>query len=319
MASTRLKPLAPFGAIAKSSVVVFSVLAILFFVGEFRRYLEDNDGRTTDNQIVNAQGNDDSSQEQGSGTNTNSSVISSQASANDQLFKRQLDANSDEYSAMDIDPAVEIKDRVWIYPDPSTPHLNTPDQYRRAAGDLARVQQRMLTNRKRARDYPWILLGNGSYTDPECAINTPTLGTYNSRCSNMQINFKDESLVYEYPIEVLTTMMHEQGHHMIDITVGRNNISRLEAELISDCFAGVMHGYWAKWDKLTKEEYIAAGKMMIQISKYAESTTDEHGDPGQRLGAFIAGAARASGEITPQYLNFCVGLDRVIDFSKGLP
>ena len=319
MPNQRLKPLAPFGAIAKASGVVFAVLAILFVVGHTKRYLVDNNERTTQNQVVNAQGNEDPIQGQGDGSNSAPPTVASQEAANDSLFRRELDENADEYDGMDIDPAVEIKDRVWIYPDSNTPHLNTPDQYRRAAGDLARVQQRMLRNRRRARDYPWILLGNGSYTDPDCAIPGPTLGTYNSRCSNMQINYRDESLVYEHPIEVLTTMMHEQGHHMIDITVGRNNISRLEAELICDCFAGVMHGYWAKWDKITQEEFEMAGKMMIQISKHAESTTDEHGDPGQRLGAFIAGAARASGEMTQQYRNFCVGLERVIDFSKGLP
>ena len=134
----------------------------------------------------------------------------------------------------------------------------------------------------------------------------------------MQINFRADNIVYEEPIEVLTAMMHEQGHHLINLTIGSENRSRLDQELIADCFAGVMHGYWSKWDKLSEEEFLKAGVMMIQISKHEEGMT-EHGDKGQRLGAFVAGAARASGNITPQYNNYCLGLEDVLDFSKGLP
>ena len=137
-------------------------------------------------------------------------------------------------------------------------------------------------------------------------------------CHRMQINFKADKIVYEQPIEVLTAMMHEQGHHLINLTIGSGNRSRLDQELIADCFAGVMHGYWAKWDKLSEEEFLKAGTMMIQISKHEEGMT-EHGDKGQRLGAFVAGAARAGGKITPQYMNYCLGLEDVLDFSKGLP
>ena len=119
MPNQRLKPLAPFGAIAKASSVVFAVLAILFVVGHTKRYLVDNNERTTQNQVVNAQGNEDPIQGQGDGSNSAPPTVASQEAANDSLFRRELDENADEYDGMDIDPAVEIKDRVCHVVSPS--------------------------------------------------------------------------------------------------------------------------------------------------------------------------------------------------------
>ena len=311
----KLKPINPVIVLSKATAIVLIFLGVIYGLGQARRYLSflsegqnSNNGSRASNDLPNI-----------AAQTRNKEGFDKNTPQHDNAYKRPLSENADDYDSMEIDPAIEIKDRVWVYSDPETPWLNDLNQYRRAAGDLARVQERMIKNRTRSRDYPWIVVGNGRFTDKECGVEEGSLGVYNSACNTMQVNFKSRDIFYEYPIEVLTTMAHEQGHHLINLTVGTEKISRLEQELIADCFAGVMHGYWAKWDKISKEEFKKAGEMMIQVSKEEESMTDEHGDSGQRLGAFVAGAARANGKMTVQYKNFCVGLDRVIDFSKGLP
>jgi hypothetical protein len=217
------------------------------------------------------------------------------------------------------DPAIEIKPHIKIIDDPSFPSLNTRDQYLRAVGDLARVQGRMLANKANSRNYPEIGIGPGKYSGT-CNLGSDTLGAYRKECKIIQVNFSDGTAYYEKPIEVLTTIAHEYGHHLTEITIGLNSISGLEAELIADCFAGLMHGYWDKHGVLTEDEVRSALNMMVYVSKQEQlNTTDMHGDPGQRVGAFLAGAQKAQGQETPEYNNFCKSLDRVINWSAGLP
>ena len=220
-----------------------------------------------------------------------------------------------------IDPAVAIKQNFSFYPDNRFSFLNNEPEYSRTVGDLARIQEHMLADRSNATNFPQILVGAGKFTG-SCDIGKNTLGTYffKSGCNTIQINFESNGLVYEKPIEVITVLAHEYAHHLTEITVGIQNISGLEAELIADCFAGVVHGYWDKYGKITEDDVRSAVIMMNQVSKQEQlNTSDMHGDPGQRIGAFLAGAIKASGKDTPEFQNFCKGLERVIDFSKGLP
>lgn len=218
-----------------------------------------------------------------------------------------------------IDPAAEIKPFISTYSDSRFPNLNDLEQYRRGAGDLARVHERMLRDRSRARQYPSILIGAGKFTG-NCAFPQATIGAYRLDCKTIQINFTDGNVYYEYPIEILATLAHEYAHHLVNITIGTKAMSGLENELLADCFAGLMIGYWDKYSKVSEQEKTASAEMMIQVSKKEGlNFTDNHGDPGQRLGAFLGGYLRAAGEPSPQYENFCRSLDRIIDWDKGLP
>lgn len=59
---------------------------------------------------------------------------------------------------------------------------------------------------------------------------------------------------------------------------------------------------------------------MIQVStKDHMNTSAMHGVAGQRLGAFMGGALKATGKESVEYNNFCRSLDRVIDWNQGLP
>lgn len=179
----------------------------------------------------------------------------------------------------------------------------------------------MLIDKTHARNFPQTVVGDGKFTG-QCDLGGNTLGTYFAKpgCLSIQINFESNGLAYEKPIEIATVLAHEYAHHLTEITIGLQNISGLESELIADCFAGVVHGYWDKHGKVTEADVTAAARMMIQVSKQERlNTSDMHGDPGQRVGAFFAGKFKASGKDTPEFQNFCKGLEKVIDFSKGLP
>ncbi len=296
-----IKGFNPLIALIKASSIVLLLLAVIFTIAKingFRVSSVRNDLKTAHSKA-----------EKGS------SEKPTKPSKEPEYFNPRVNKSKDLDSTRD--PAAEIQKYVWGYRDKSTPWLDDIDEFKRGVGDFARVQEWMLHDRSKSRYYPSIVIGDGEFTNEECNVEGGTLGMYHGKCESILVNFRTKSLVYEHPIEVLTTLAHEYAHHLTNITVGNQNISGLEAELIADCFAGVMHGYWAKWNKLTEEEFNHAGRMMIQVSKSENSMLDEHGDQGQRLGAFLAGKARADGKITTLYRNFCIGLDEVISFSKG--
>jgi hypothetical protein len=219
------------------------------------------------------------------------------------------------------DPAMKIKDNFIFFEDSRFPSLNNKVEYSKAVGDLARIQDKMLKDRGQASNFPQILIGNGKYTG-KCDSGKESLGvyTFGNGCNTILINFASDGIAYEYPIEVLTTLAHEYAHHLANVTIGIDSSSGLENELLADCFAGLLHGYWDKYGKVSKQEVIAAAEMMIQVStKDHMDTSAMHGSPGQRLGAFMGGAQKAQGINTVEYTNFCKSLDRIIDWNQGLP
>lgn len=211
-----------------------------------------------------------------------------------------------------------IGDQFNFFPDKRFPNLSSyGDRYRDGFKDMASVQRSMSIARDNATIYPQVIVGDGHFTDKFCDLKRATLGTYHNICEQITINFAADGLAYESPSEILTVLAHEYGHHLVDKNSGYLNVSGLENEIISDCFAGYMNGYWAKEGKISENEFYSSAKLMIQVSKKEHSTKDVHGDSGQRLGAFMAGAGKAIGKETVEYSNFCVGLDRILDFSSA--
>lgn len=220
-----------------------------------------------------------------------------------------------------VDPAVEIKSSYTFFSDDRFPALNSNIEYSKAVGDLARIQEKMLRDRSQARNYPDILIGSGRFTG-KCDNGQSSIGVYiyGNGCKSILINFSSDGIAYEYPIEVLTTLAHEYAHHLVNVTIGNDSVSDLDGELIADCFAGLVHGYWDGYGKVNEQEVLAAANMMIQIStKDHLNTAAMHGVAGQRLGAFMGGALKATGKESVEYNNFCRSLDRVIDWNRGLP
>ena len=220
-----------------------------------------------------------------------------------------------------FDPAVSMQSRVTYVPDSKFPYLNTKD-YKLVTGDLARIQYRMLRNRSNAKNFPSVLIGNGRWKNSKCNSSLPTLGLYmySPDCKNLiTVNYFNGSIVYEHQIEVITTIAHEWGHHMINMS--RRPVSVSQNEILSDCFAGVYLAYLDKYNLVTEKEAIDSIEMMGQIGN--THGTGVHGTPQQRINAITSAAVYMSdpSKTENQYMwnNFCKGLEGIIDISKGLP
>jgi len=220
-----------------------------------------------------------------------------------------------------FDPAVSMQSRVTYVPDSRFPYLNTKD-YKLVTGDLARIQYRMLRNRSNAKNFPSVLIGNGRWKNSKCNSSLPTLGLYmySPDCKNLiTVNYFNGSIIYEHQIEVITTIAHEWGHHMINMS--RRPVSASQNEILSDCFAGVYLAYLDKYNLVTKKEAIDSIEMMGQIG--ITHGTGIHGTPQQRINAITSAAVYMSdpSKTENQYMwnNFCKGLEGIIDISKGLP
>ena len=209
------------------------------------------------------------------------------------------------------DAATEISSQIHFFEDSSQPQLNDEPQYRKAIGDMARIQDSKIRKRSASRIFPTIILGRQSFTD--CGTpNSP--GVYNPACQEILIGFDSGVLQYDYPIEVLYVLAHEYAHHLVEISEGGSTISGLDNELTADCFAGYMAGFWDINGKLTQEELMAGFAVMQFVAKAEPSdSSDMHGDPGQRQGAFFGGFERAKGTTNQYYRNFCKTLDRILE------
>lgn len=211
------------------------------------------------------------------------------------------------------DPALQMASRVHVSTWPTEfDHLNAGiANYSKLSGTLARIQAVALRQRSAALAMPQVLINRTI----EGCFDGLSLGLYSSRCKAIKINFGDEGLVFEQPIEVELTLAHEWGHHLIALS--GHSMSAMEEEVVSDCFAGVVFGYYAQHGLMSKEEAVKALKMMVQIGN-----TEAHGhhpNPQVRLSSFAGGLAHVadpSSEVAGLYPTYCATLDRVIDVSK---
>jgi hypothetical protein len=218
------------------------------------------------------------------------------------------------------DAAVAMSKRVWYYPNNSLPHLNT-DDYKKVVGDLARIQHKLMIDRSKAKILPSVVIGYGEWQNKECNEALPTIGLYykGGPCEgNITVNFADGNTYYEHPIEVMTTLAHEWGHHLVNIS--GQNISDITNELVSDCFAGLYLAYLDKYGLVTESEIQNTIRMMSQIGNYEGF---QHGTPQQRVRGLVAGAYYVSNptiqENAFEWNRYCKELDSIIDLSKGLP
>ena len=230
-------------------------------------------------------------------------------------------SSSGSKSKASFDPAVSMQNKVIYYPDSRFPYLNTKD-YKLVTGDLARIQYRMIRNRHNAKNFPSVLIGNGRWKNSKCNTSLPTLGLYmySPACNNLiTVNYFNGSIVYEHQIEVITTIAHEWGHHIINMS--RRPVSGSQNEILSDCFAGVYLAYLDKYNLVTEKEAIDSIEMMGQIG--ITHGTGIHGTPQQRINAitsaamFMSDPSNADNQF--RWNSFCKGLEGIIDISKGLP
>lgn len=211
------------------------------------------------------------------------------------------------------DPALAMQQRIAYYPSP-WPQLSFLDQgsnnYKKLTGTLARLQWIASRNPSVREELPTILINAKS----DC-IDTPTLGLYKPSCKTIKIDYTDGQMAYEYPVEVEAVLAHEWGHHIA--TASGLNVSGTEHEIVADCFAGVVFGYYARHQLISESEGVKALQMMVQISNNSE--TGIHPNMQNRTSAFMGGFSRIAdpqGEWSHLYGSTCGSLEQVLDTTK---
>jgi len=239
-----------------------------------------------------------------------------------QNFQRQPDqvremggshSSANIYERKTPDPALKMQQRVAYFPSP-WPELSHLDQggenFKKLAGTLARVQWLAARKSEVRGQLPVVLINATS----DC-IDTLTVGLYRPSCQTIKLDYTDGQMYFEYPVEVEAVLAHEWGHHLAEVS--NLNVSSTEHEIVADCFAGVIFGYYVKHDLISVEEGVNALVMMAQVSNNSESGI--HPNMQNRTSAFMGGMARIAdpqGEFGDLYGKTCGSLDQVIDVTK---
>lgn len=185
------------------------------------------------------------------------------------------------------------------------------DQYQRASGTLARIQSVAMNNRAVANQLPqvWINRANNQCFDG------PTLGAYSPKCQAIRIDFTDYRLSYTHPVGPEVVLAHEWGHHLIHISGA--TMSPTEKEVVSDCFAGALFGYYALHNLVTPDEALRAIGLMKEVSN--NSHYGYHPNMEVRQKAFAAGVSIVA---DPNYPGFesinstCASLHHIVNVEK---
>lgn len=211
------------------------------------------------------------------------------------------------------DPALEMQKLVFYYSSPwsELAHLdNGSDNYKKLAGTLARIQSVAARNADARNQLPVVLI-NGTN---KC-VDTRSVGLYKHSCQTIKIDYSDEEVSYEFPIEIEAVLSHEWGHHLA--RTSRLDVSPTEHEIVADCFAGVVFGYYVKNNLISTDEGIKALQMMAQLSNNSEGGI--HPNMENRTSAFLGGLAQIAeptGQYRELYPRYCASLERILDTAK---
>mgnify|MGYP006290126539 CR=1 FL=1 len=211
------------------------------------------------------------------------------------------------------DPALAMQDRITTFPSP-WPQLQQLDSgqanLRKLAGTLARIQFVAARNDSVRSLLPTVLI-NGKN---DCVSNL-TIGLYEPKCQTIKVDYTDGQIYYEHPVELEAALAHEWGHH-VALSSGLQ-VSDTEHEILSDCFAGVVFGYYMNNNLISLEEALEAFQMMAQVSNNSESGI--HPNQQNRTSAFLGGMSQVAdpnGEYGHLYGRTCGSLEQVIDSAK---
>ncbi len=206
-----------------------------------------------------------------------------------------------------------MQDRVTTFPSP-WPQLQQLDSsqnnLRKLAGTLARIQFVAARNNAVRSQLPLVLV-NGKN---DC-VSSLTIGLYEPKCQTIKVDYTDGQIYYEHPVEVEAALAHEWGHH-IALSSGLR-VSDTEHEILADCFAGVVFGYYLNNNLINSGEALEAFEMMAQVSNNSESGI--HPNQQNRTSAFLGGMSQIAdpkGEHGHLYGKTCGSLEQVLDTAK---
>lgn len=211
------------------------------------------------------------------------------------------------------DPAQQMHAKVIALEDPNYPHLSAYiSDYKKVAGMLARLQYYSLNDKSASSDLPTVLINANNSCKTERSI-----GIYNTKCKLLGIDFSEEELAYETDVEVITAIAHEWGHHLVNISNANSKFSLNENEIVSDCYAGLVLGFYHKNNLMTIQEVEKAGKMLMYLGNNGDKGI--HPNAETRRKSFISAASYVkfpNSEGARAYNNYCGSLDGILDKDK---
>ena len=184
------------------------------------------------------------------------------------------------------------------------------DHYRKLSGTLARVQSVALRKRSEANRLPRVFINRTN----DC-FSRPSIGMFSRRCEVIKIDYRDHQRTYEYPVEIEVVLAHEWGHHLIHIS--GEKMSPIEEEVVCDCTAGMVFGYYAKHGLINQDEAFKAFRLIADVGN--NSAHGHHPNAEVRLKSFWGGLMSIAAPHEPQAqesIAFCSSLKRVLDLQK---
>ena len=211
------------------------------------------------------------------------------------------------------DPAQQMHAKVTALEDPNYPHLSAYiSDYKKVAGMLARLQYYSLNDKSARSDLPTVLINANNSCKTERSI-----GIYNKKCKLLGIDFFEEELAYETDVEIITVIAHEWGHHLVNVSNANSKFSLNENEIVADCFAGLVLGFYHKNNLMTIQEVKKAGKMMMHLGNNGDKGI--HPNAETRSKSFISAASYVkfpNSDEAKDYNNYCGSLDGILDKDK---
>lgn len=141
------------------------------------------------------------------------------------------------------------------------------NNYQRLSGTLARIQSVALKKRSAAEQLPTVWINRTS----EKCFDRSSIGVYSPKCQVIKLDYTDGYTTYEHPVEMEVTLAHEWGHHLISLSGVA--MSPTEQEVVSDCFAGAVFGYYARNYLITVQEATRAIDLVAYVGNNSPMAT----------------------------------------------
>jgi len=183
--------------------------------------------------------------------------------------------------------------------------------YQRLTGTLARIQAAALKRRSSMDQLPTVWINR---TREDC-FDQNSIGVYNSQCQVIKLDYSDGYSTYEHPVEMEVTLAHEWGHHLINLSDVA--MSPTEQEVVSDCFAGAVFGYYVINNLIDLQDAVRAIEMVDYIGN--NSPYGHHPNRETRLRSFGGGLFSVSNPSDPRAKEFmasCASLHQIVDVNK---
>ena len=183
--------------------------------------------------------------------------------------------------------------------------------YQRLSGTLARIQVVSLRRQSLVYQLPTVWINR---TREDC-FNQRSIGVYSPQCQVIKLDYSDGFSAYEHSTEMEVTLAHEWGHHLISLSGVA--MSPTEQEVVSDCFAGAVFGYYVKHGLIDFQDATHAIALVQSVGN--NSPNGHHPNRETRVRSFAGGLFSVADPSHPkgqEFMGSCPSLHQIIDVAK---